>query len=214
MDNWLWPCLSKKLAQLLTPGLFSAGIIMDNWLWPCLSKELYSLVVNTWFVQCRDHHHGQLVVVLPRLSKELAQLLTPGLSSAMIIIKDNWLWYCLSRELAQLLTPGLSSAGIIIMDNWLWSCCACQRNQPSARIVIMDNWLWPCLSKELAQLLTPGLFSAGIVIMDNWLWSCLSKELYSLVVNTWFVQCRDRHHGQLVVALPVKAGTSLIVQPN
>jgi len=40
------------------------------------------------------------------------------------------------------------------------------------------------------------------------------KELYSLVVNTWFVQCRDRHHGQLVVALPVKAGTSLIVQPN
>ena len=192
MDNWLWPCLSKKLAQLLTPGLFSAGIIMDNWLWPCLSKELYSLVVNTWFVQCRDHHHGQLVVVLPRLSKELAQLLTPGLSSAMIIIMDNWLWYCLSRELAQLLTPGLSSAGI----------------------VIMDNWLWPCLSKELAQLLTPGLFSAGIVIMDNWLWPCLSKELYSLVVNTWFVQCRDRHHGQLVVALPVKAGTSLIVQPN
>ncbi len=186
MDNWLWPCLSKKLAQLLTPGLFSAGIIMDNWLWPCLSKELYSLVVNTWFVQCRDHHHGQLVVVLPRLSKELAQLLTPGLSSAMIII----------------------------MDNWLWSCRACQRNQPSARIVIMDNWLWPCLSKELAQLLTPGLFSARIVIMDNWLWSCLSKELYSLVVNTWFVQCRDRHHGQLVVALPVKAGTSLIVQPN
>ena len=182
MDNWLWPCLSKKLAQLLTPGLFSAGIIMDNWLWPCLSKELYSLVVNTWFVQCRDHHNGQLVVVLPCLSKELAQLLTPGLSSAMIIIMDNWLWPCLSKELYSL-----------VVNTWFVQC----RDHHHGQLVVV----LPRLSKELAQC--KDRHHGQLVV-------ALPFKGTSLVVNTWFVQCRDRHHGQLVVVLPFKG----IIQPS
>ena len=68
---------------MVLPRLSKERLVVNTWFVQCndhhhgqlvvvLPVKGISLVVNTWFVQCRDHHHGQLVVVLPRLSKELA----------------------------------------------------------------------------------------------------------------------------------------------